>query len=176
MDCACLSLSRVRWPEAPPALADVHGPIGSEDGDTLACGLVVEGTRRASATLYALQTARNCASPACLGMWPPRRCSQELDLLGLDQRSELGGKPVDKIFIRKERRPVRPSVGIVVELPQVHQLMQRARVRDEVAHQLLVEPALMEGGVTKLAIQPDSLGHLANLHSVRPHFVDCHSN
>jgi hypothetical protein len=47
---------------------------------------------------------------------------------------------------------VRPAVSIVVELPQVDQLMQRARVRDEVAHQLLVEPALVEGGVAKLAI------------------------
>jgi hypothetical protein len=98
MDGACVSFARVRWPEAPPALADVHGPIGREDGDTRACGLVVEGTRRASATFYARQTARNGASPACLGMGPPRRCSQELDLLGLDQRAELGGKSVDKIL------------------------------------------------------------------------------
>ena len=101
MDGACVSFARVRCPEAPPALADVHGPIGRADGDTLACGLVVEGTRRAFATFYARQTARNGASPACLGMGPPRRCSQELDLLGLDQRAELGGKPVDKIGIRK---------------------------------------------------------------------------
>ena len=76
----------------------------------------------------------------------PRRCSQELDLLGLDQRSELGGKPVDKICIRKERRPVRSSVGIVVELPQVHQLMQRARVRDEVATSFLSNPPLWRAG------------------------------
>src|SRR5215831_2707124 len=101
-------------------------------------------------------------SLVCLGMWPPRRRGQELDLLGLDQGSELGCKPFDKIFIRKERRPVRPSVGIVVELPQVHQLMQRARIIDEVAYQLLVEPALVEGGVAKLGIQPDSLRHPAD--------------
>jgi len=36
-----MAFARVRWPEAPPALADVHGPSGREDGDTLACGLVV---------------------------------------------------------------------------------------------------------------------------------------
>src|SRR5262245_36922195 len=105
-------------------------------------------------------------------MGPPRRRGQELDLLGLDQGAELGGKPVDKIWIRKERRPMGPAVGIVLELPQVHQLMQRARVRDEVAHQLLVEPALVEGGGAKLGIQPDRLGHLADLYRVRSHFVD----
>src|SRR4029453_12877986 len=54
-------------------------------------------------------------SPVCLGMWPPRRCGQELDLLGLDQRTELGGKPVDKICIPKERRPARPGAGIFVD-------------------------------------------------------------
>jgi hypothetical protein len=36
-----MAFSRVRWLDAPRALADVHGPIGREDGDTLACGLVV---------------------------------------------------------------------------------------------------------------------------------------
>src|SRR5262249_40497480 len=104
---------------------------------------------------YATEMRRGVTAdaPVCLGMWSPRRRGQEPDLLGLDQGPELGGKTFDKIFIRKERRPVRSSVGIVVELPQVHQLMQRARVGEEVAHQLLVEPALLEGGVAKLGSQ-----------------------
>ena len=149
----------VRGPNAPPALADVHGPIGREDGDTRACGLVVEGTRRAFATFYARQTARNGASPACLGMWPHGAAVRSLTSW-VWTNGRNGRKPVDKICIRKERRPVRSAVGIVVELPQVHQLMQRARVRDEVAHQLLVEPALVQGGVAKLAIQSDRSGTL----------------
>src|ERR1700752_2430931 len=53
-----------------------------------------------------MRRASPMTPPVCLGMRPPRRRGQELDLLGLDQGPELGRKPVDKSFVRKQRCPV----------------------------------------------------------------------
>jgi hypothetical protein len=49
-------------------------------------------------------------------MRSPRGRGQQLDLLRGDQRSEFDGEAVDEILVGEHRRPVRATVGIVVEL------------------------------------------------------------
>src|SRR6185436_6092261 len=110
------------------------------------------------------------------GMRAPRGRGQQLDLLRSEQRTELHGKTVDEIFVREDRRPVRAPVGIVVELPQMDELIDRARVGMEVADQLLVLAAFLERGVAELGIQLDRLAHLADVQRVGPHFIDRHDD
>src|SRR5712692_5273747 len=107
-------------------------------------------------------------------MRSPRGRGQQLDLLGREQGTELHGKAFDEILVGEYRCPVRPTVGIVVELPQVDQLVDRARVRLEVSDQLLVLAALLERRVAELGVQLDRLAHLADVERVRSHLVDRH--
>ena len=58
-----------------------------------------------------------------LGMRSPRGRCQQFDFLGQDQRTEFGGEAFHKIRISKHGGPVRTPVSIVVELPEVDQLI-----------------------------------------------------
>src|SRR6266542_6933585 len=78
------------------------------------------------------------------GMRSPRGRGQHLDFLGREQRSEFHGKALDEILVGEHRRPVRATIGVVVELPQMDELVDHARVGLEVADQLLVLAALLE--------------------------------
>ena len=71
-------------------------------------------------------------------MRSPRGRGQQLDLLGGNQRAELHGEALDEVLVGEDRRPMRAAVGIVVELPEIDELIDRARVALEVSDQLLV--------------------------------------
>src|SRR5262245_17161947 len=101
---------------------------------------------------------------ACgLGMRSPRGRGQELDLLSRDQWTKLRGKALDEVLVREHRRPVRATVGVVVELPQVDELVDGAGVGLEVADQLLVLAALLERRIAELGVQLDRLAHFADV-------------
>src|SRR5204863_8619909 len=57
--------------------------------------------------------------PPPLWMRPPGRCLEELYLLGHEQRTELGGEAFDEILVREHAGPMRASVGIVIEFPEM---------------------------------------------------------
>src|SRR2546425_1705752 len=76
-------------------------------------------------------------------MRSPRGCGQQLDILGNKQRTEFHGEALDEILVGKYRSPVRATVGIVGELPQMDELIDRARVGLEIADQLLVLAAFL---------------------------------
>src|SRR6266446_5563197 len=99
------------------------------------------------------------------GMWSPWGSGQQLD-----------GKALDEILVGKYRSPVRATVGIVAELPQMDELIDRARVGLEIADQLLVLAAFLERRVAELGIQLDCLGHLADVKRVGPHFINRHGD
>jgi hypothetical protein len=71
---------------------------------------------------------------------------------------------------------VRAAIGIVVELPQMDELIDHARVGLEVAYQFLVLAALLEGWVAELGVQLDGFGHLADMKRVGPHLIDRHGD
>jgi len=53
----------------------------------------------------------------------PTGRGQQLDLLGNEQRPEFHGEALDEFLVGEYRRPVRATVGIVVELPQVDEMV-----------------------------------------------------
>src|ERR1700730_15087015 len=89
-------------------------------------------------------------------MWTPRRGRQQLDLLCHDKRPELRGKC-----------PVLPPVGVVIKLPEMDELVDRASVGLEVAHELLVVAALLERREAELLVELRRFRHLADVECVR---------
>src|SRR5438034_9404286 len=79
-----------------------------------------------------------------LRMRPPWRGVEQLHFLGHQQRAELRGKALDKILVRIDRGPMRAAVGIVVEFPQMHELVDRAGVALEIPDELSVLAAPLE--------------------------------
>src|SRR4029450_4955505 len=108
------------------------------------------------------------------GMRPPRRGGEQLYLLGSDERTELHGEAFDEVRVGEDGFPVRASVGVVVELPEVDELIDRAGIGLEVANELLGLPALLECRIAELGIELDRLTHLADVQGVRPELVDRH--
>ena len=85
-------------------------------------------------------------------MWTPRRRRQQLDLLCHDKGSELRGKTLHEILVSEDPCPVLPPVGVVIKLPEMDELVDRASVGLEVAQELLVMPALLERREAELLV------------------------
>src|SRR4030095_12993686 len=115
-------------------------------------------------------------SARCSGMRSPRRRGEQLDLLGEEQRAELQGEVLDEVLVGEYRSLVRAPVGIVIELPEVDELVDHARVGLEVSDQLLVLAALLERRIAEFAVQLDRLPHLADVQGVGPHLIDRHGD
>src|SRR5689334_11526036 len=107
-------------------------------------------------------------------MRAPRGGGQELDLLRHHQRAELAGEARVEVLVFGHRGPVRAAVGVVVEFPDVDDLVDHPGVALEVADKLLCMPALLECGITQLLIELCRLGHLADIERVGAQFIECH--
>src|SRR5215469_7595004 len=95
-------------------------------------------------------------------MWTPRRSRQQLDLLCHDKRPELRGKAFHEVLVGEDPCPVLPAVGVVIKLPEMDDLVDRASVTQEVAHELLVMAALVERRETELPVELCRFRHLAD--------------
>src|SRR6476619_5388330 len=102
---------------------------------------------------------------ADLRVWPPRCRMQQLDLLGHQERPNFWGEVFDEFLISVDRLPVSATVGIVVELPQMVELIDRTGVANEEADQFPVEAGLLERR-KELLIQLYCLRHLADVKRV----------
>ena len=78
---------------------------------------------------------------------------EELHLLCHQQRTELRGETLDEILVRVDRCPMRPPVRVVVELPEVDKLIDRAGIALEVADELLVLATPLERGVSEFLVE-----------------------
>src|SRR6266550_4336788 len=78
-----------------------------------------------------------------LRMRPPRRLGHQLHLLAHHQRSELRSEPLDEILVREHGRPVRAPVAVILEFPDVHELIDHPRVGDEIPDEVLVVATLL---------------------------------
>jgi hypothetical protein len=58
-------------------------------------------------------------------MRPPRSRGQELHFLRREQGTELRGEAFDEVRVGEYGLPVRATIGIVVELPEVDELIER---------------------------------------------------
>src|SRR5262249_61527587 len=79
-----------------------------------------------------------------LRMRPPRRLCHQLQLLVHHQRSELRSKPLDEILVREHGRPVRAPGAVILEFPDVHELIDHPRVSDEISDEVLVVATLLQ--------------------------------
>src|SRR5215510_4773986 len=96
-------------------------------------------------------------------MWIPRRGRQQLDLLCHDKRPELRGKAFHEVLVGEDPCPVLPPVGVVIKLPEMDELIDRASVGLEVAHELLVMAALLERREAELLVELRRFRHLADI-------------
>src|SRR5215472_5378475 len=84
-----------------------------------------------------------------LRMRPPRRLGHQFHLLAHHQRSELRSEPLDEILVREHGRPVRASVAVILEFPDVHELIDHPRVGDEIPDEVLVVATLSSAPETR---------------------------
>lgn len=85
-------------------------------------------------------------------MRPPSRREHEFDFLAHDERAELHSE-FHEVGISENAGPMASAVGVVVELPHVNELIDRADVADEVPNQLLRVAALVERRIADLGIE-----------------------
>jgi hypothetical protein len=104
-------------------------------------------------------------------MWSPRRGRQQLDLLRHGKRPELRGKAFHKVLVSENRCPMFPSVGVIIKLPEMDELVDRTSVGLEVTQELFIVTALLERRKTELLIKLRRFGHLADVKCVGSHFV-----
>jgi hypothetical protein len=86
-------------------------------------------------------------------MRSPRRWVQELYLLGHQQGAEFRGEALDEILVRKHSRPMRATVGVIFELPEMYELIDHARVALEIPDKLLVLAAFLKRREAYLLIE-----------------------
>ena len=67
--------------------------------------------------------------------------------------------------------PKRSPVGVIIELPEMYKLIDRAGIALEVTDKFLVLPALLERREPYLLIEFHRLGHLADIQRVGSQFV-----
>jgi len=69
---------------------------------------------------------------------------------------------------------MRSSVGVIIELPEMYKLIDRAGIALEVTDKFLVLPALLERREADLLIELHRLCHLADVQCVGSQFVERH--
>src|SRR5580700_8095639 len=69
---------------------------------------------------------------------------------------------------------MRPTISIIVELPQMQKLVDRACIGLKLADQFLVMTALLERRKSNLLIELHRLGHRANPERIGSQFVEGH--
>src|SRR5215469_11107366 len=107
-------------------------------------------------------------------MRSPRRWVEELYLLGHQQGAEFRGEAFDEILVRVHGCPMSTTVGVIIELPQMYELIDCARIGLEIPDKLLVLPALLKRREADLLIELHRLRHLADIQRVGSQFIKCH--
>src|SRR6185369_11135094 len=85
-----------------------------------------------------------------LRMRTPGGGVEELHFLRHHQRAEFGGEAFGEVGVGEDRIPMRTAAGIVVELPEMDDLVDRSRIALEVAHEVLVVTAFLQGRKAEL--------------------------
>src|SRR6516225_5591956 len=69
---------------------------------------------------------------------------------------------------------VRSPVAVILEFPDVHDLIDHSRVGDEIPDEVLVVATLLQRRKPELGIELLRLSHFADVERVGTHFVECH--
>jgi hypothetical protein len=162
-------------------LSEVPGPAGQGICNMAGVLIMVSVAALAAARTARLRgiapnpgadaAAPDGAVPNRSGMRTPRRGVQQLHLLRHHQRPKPSGETLYEIHIGKHRRPMRPAIRVVVELPHVDKLVDRAGIALKIPHQLLVVATLLQRRKAEFLIQFHRLAHLADIKRVSPQLV-----
>jgi hypothetical protein len=69
---------------------------------------------------------------------------------------------------------VRATGGIVRELPEVDDLVDRSGIALKVPDEILVVTALVQGWKAEFLVEPDGLGHLSDVEGIGSELIKCH--
>jgi hypothetical protein len=104
-------------------------------------------------------------------MRSPRRCLEQLYLLGHEQRAELRGEAFDEILVREHSGPMRSTVGVIIEFPKMQKLIDRPGIALEIPDKLFILLTLLERREADLLVRASpplpSCRHAACRFSVR---------
>src|SRR5262245_15928485 len=171
--------------EPVPANCIAMSAAGNEQHIVSSCGhppaeITSHGTRRHDRHPHVTPSANKTfvwgwtPDTFLLRMRPPGRLGHQLHLLAHHQRSELRSEPLDEILVREHGRPVRTPVAIVLEFPDVHELIDHPRVGDEIPNEVLVVATRLQRRKPELGIELLRLSHFADIERIGTHFVERH--
>jgi hypothetical protein len=101
----------------------------------------------------------------------PKARTAELVVLLAHQRANFGGKG-HELRVGKHPGPKGAAVGVVVEFPDMDQLVHRTHVASEIAHQLL--RVLGQDGPSLVFVVRGDFGHFSDDHRIGAQFVNGH--
>jgi hypothetical protein len=88
----------------------------------------------------------------------------------LKKRSELSCKG-HEIFVGEQVLPKLASFGVVAEVPQMDELMERSCVRDKITNEGFGVTSGLEGWPSFIGVQLKNFAHLTHVHVVRAPLV-----
>jgi hypothetical protein len=103
----------------------------------------------------------------------PKARTAELVVLLAHQRANFGGKG-HELRVGKHPGPKGAAVGVVVELPDMDQLIHGAHIAREITHQFL--RVLAQHRPALVFIVGDDFGHFSNDHGISAQFVNGHGD
>ena len=110
---------------------------------------------------------------ALLRMWPPRCFQHNFHLLSHQKGAKFGCEGHERP-VGEQCGPMIATVRVILEAPQVNQLVDSPYVADEIANQLLAEASTLQCRPALFTIKLGRLGHLANVQSVGAELIDSH--
>src|SRR4029077_19453517 len=99
---------------------------------------------------------------------------EQLHFLGYQQWAEPRGKALNEVLVRIYSGPMRPTISVIVEPPQVQNLVDRSGVGLEVSKQLLVMVPPLKGRKTNLLVELHRLRHCADSERIGSQFIEGH--
>src|SRR5262245_18430494 len=99
---------------------------------------------------------------------------QQLYLLRHNERSKASRETLHEILVGEDAGPMLATVDVIVEFPQMHELVNHARIALKVTDQLFVMSPFLQGGEAKLLIELDRFRHFSDVERVGPQFVEGH--
>lgn len=112
--------------------------------------------------------------PQELRMRSPRSGDEEFHFLRHHERTKLTGKSHDEVRICENRLPVSTTIRIVIELPEMHELIDDAGIGLEISDELFVVTTLLQGREPQFLIQLHRFAHLSDVERVGSHLVKGH--
>ena len=162
-----------RWAVMSVTPLDAEGEHSANRRLAEAIATEIKGILDRGDEVHDKETKARRAAHAPLRVRPPGRRQHQLVVLRAQQRAQLAGKRHEGL-VGEQRRPEGAPIGVVLELPQVNQFVDRPDVAGEITDQSLRMAA--DRRIPLGPVELDHLAHLAHHHLVGAHFIDRHQS